>query len=121
MRRCEAAHEGRADDLRAMLLPPRGLLCVACSPAGPADMTASALDAAIDYNADSDPEEFAEPEPLTVHTLCDALGVSRTFIKKLAAVDDRERGAVAAGAIPMQRMVQVLHRMTASVAEVYYY
>ena len=36
---------------------------------------------AIDYNEDSDPDEFAEPEPLTVYTLCKALGVSSNFIK----------------------------------------
>ena len=76
--------------------------------------------AAIDYNEDSDPEEFAEPEPLTAYTLCDALGVSRDFIKRLPAVDDRERGEVAAKSKPMQRMVQLLRRMTASVAEVVY-
>ena len=76
--------------------------------------------AAINYNEDSDPEEFAEPEPLTVYTLCDALGVSRDFIKRLPAVDDRGRGVVAAKSKPMQRMVQLLRRMTASAAEVVY-
>ena len=78
------------------------------------------LHAAIDYNEDSDADESAEPEPLTMYTLCKALGVSSNFIKKLRAEDARERGAFAAGSKPMQRLVQVLRRLTASLAKVVY-
>ena len=48
--------------------------------------------------------QFAEPEPLTVYTLCEVLGVSSNFIKKIPAEDARERGEVAAGSKPMQRL-----------------
>ena len=81
--------------------------------------TGSAM-AGIDYNEDTDSEEFKEPAPVTLREMCASLKVPENFLKKIPPAQKRQDGSVEADSSGFKAMRRLYRRLTNEMAALVY-